>query len=280
MDDYDFFGISEEYTPDFKIDSYFSNVQEEIKKLYEIDKESVYYLRQLQIKFEKGYFHWVTNNALTGLIQLGYLKDYKEHSQIGTSTRFFMHKSYRYPLRKIKRISEIISEYSQDTITRSCGHRAEDLFFLGLAKHGYSFVDEKVNKFNGKKWEKSGHDLDFIFTKEGLYYGCEIKNTLGYIDKEEMEIKTEMCKHLGIIPLFIMRWAPKTYIDYIVSNGGFVLIFETQIYEISQKDLVKRMVEELGIKAICSKAIPDGIINRLDKWHQYTVKKEMKSQNK
>lgn len=32
-------------------------------------------MRQLQVKFEKKYYQWITNNAVIGLYELGYLKD-------------------------------------------------------------------------------------------------------------------------------------------------------------------------------------------------------------
>jgi len=199
------------YEPVSETDSYFLQAQEDIKKLYEEDKKSVYYIRQIQLKFEKKYFHWITNNAIIGLYKLGYLKDLRIPREKGTSTRYFIHRSNRYAKRKINEVEAVIEEYSQDHITRSCGHRAEDLFCKALAMRGFMPVAWKVKEYNGKKWEKTGHDLDFVFKRDNIAYGCEIKNTLGYIDKEELQIKLEMCSFWGIKPLFIMRYSPKTY---------------------------------------------------------------------
>jgi hypothetical protein len=248
-------------------DSYFLQAQEDIKKLYEKDRESVYYIRQIQVKFEKKYYHWITNNAIIGLHKIGYLKDVRIPREKGTSTRYFIHRSNRYAKRKIRKLETVIEEYSQDHITRSCGHRAEDLFCNALAKRGFMPVASKVREYSGKKWEKTGHDLDFVFKRENIEYGCEIKNTLGYIDKEELQIKLEMCSFWEIKPLFIMRYSPKTYIKMIYDDGGFALIFETQIYELSQEELVKKIKDVLGLPVICSKAIPEGIIDRFEKWH-------------
>jgi len=216
-------------------DHYFLEVQKEIRNLYDEDKESVYYIRQLQVKFEKKYFHWITNNAMTGLLKLGYLTDFRYAREKGTSTRYFIHKSNRYAKRKIAAIENLVEEYSQDVITRSCGHRAEDLFCNALALRGFIPRNKKVKEWNGIKWSKTGHDLDFVFEKNGIAYGCEIKNTLGYIQKEELEIKLEMCETLGLKPLFIMRYSPKTYNKMIIDKGGFALLFESQIYELSQE---------------------------------------------
>jgi hypothetical protein len=48
-------------------DSYFLEAQQRIREIYEGDRQSVYYVRQMQIKLEKDYFHWITYNAMLGL---------------------------------------------------------------------------------------------------------------------------------------------------------------------------------------------------------------------
>lgn len=270
IDDYDFYEEAEEYEQ-YVPDSYFEEAQGEIRKLYEDDKESVFYLRQLQVKLEKKYFHWVTNNALLGLLKIGYLKDYRVEKSKGTSTRYFIHRSNRYPVRAIKRLEEVIQAYSQDNITRGCGYRAEDLFCKALALRGFMPVETKVKEFNGKAWGKTDNDLDFVFRRDGIEYGCEIKNTLGYIDKDELDLKIEMCAFFNVKPLFIMRYSPKTYNKLIYENGGFALIFETQIYELSQIELVKRIKDVTGLPVISTRSIPDGIIDRFENWHERRI---------
>lgn len=266
--DDDFYEPPEDYyEPITEPDNYFLQAQEDIKNLYENDREGVYYIRQLQVKFEKKYFHWITNNAIIGLYNMGYLKDLRIPKERGTSTRFFIHRSNRYAKRTIRKLEKIIEEYSQDHITRSCGHRAEDLFCKALAMRGFMPVASKVREYKGKKWEKTGHDLDFVFKRDNIEYGCEIKNTLGYIDKEELEIKLEMCDFFEIKPLFIMRYAPKSYNKMIYDHEGFALLYETQIYELSQEKLVQKMKSVLGLPVDCPKAIPEGIIDRFEKWH-------------
>ena len=61
IEDYynDFVDASEDYEGSGP-DSYFIKVQQQIREIYERDKQSVYYVRQMQIKFEKEYFHWIT----------------------------------------------------------------------------------------------------------------------------------------------------------------------------------------------------------------------------
>lgn len=110
--------------------------------------------------------------------------------------------------------------------------------------------------------------LDFLFEKDGIYCGCEIKNTLSYIEKEELDIKMEMCEFFGVRPLFIMRFSPKTYNKSVIDRGGFFMIFEKQIYDLSQKALVEKITKELGLSADCPRAIPEGILERFRRWHE------------
>jgi hypothetical protein len=164
-------------------------------------------------------------------------------------------------------MKKIISDFSQPPITLGCGNRAELLFAEGLASRGFIPIQKEVKTYNGKEWTKSSHDLDYVFVKDSIAYGCEIKNTLGYIEKEELETKIEMCQYFGIRPLFIMRYSPKTYNDMIWRAGGFALIFKAQIYELGQKELIKRIKDRFGYEVVCPRAIPDSIIDRFNIWH-------------
>lgn len=148
----DFYEETEEYKEKFaKTDPYFLQAQKEIRKLYENNMESVYYIRQLQVKLENTYFHWITNNAIKELHRSGFLKDFRIQKERGTATRFFIHHSNRYAMRKIRKMEGIIEEYSQDFITRSCGHRAEDLFCKALAMRGFMPMAEKVREYQEKR---------------------------------------------------------------------------------------------------------------------------------
>ena len=109
--------------------------------------------------------------------------------------------------------------------------------------------------------------MDYIFEKDGIFYGCEVKNTLPYIDKNELEVKIKICNFLKIRPLFIMRFAPKSYIEVIRKEGGFAMIFETKIFELGQKELVDKIKRVIGLPVDCPREIPDGIIKRFENWH-------------
>ena len=78
-----------------------------------------------------------------------------------------------------------------------------------------------------------------------------------------------MCEFFGVRPLFIMRYAPQTYMWEIINNKkGYGMVFKSQIYDLSQKALVETMKSELGLPVDCPRAIPDGILERFKRWHE------------
>ena len=80
---YDFQETPEDYQESGP-DSYFKDAQEQIREIYERDRQGVYYVRQMQIKLEKDYFHWITYNAMVGLRIIGYLTDITTKRKTGT----------------------------------------------------------------------------------------------------------------------------------------------------------------------------------------------------
>jgi hypothetical protein len=247
--------------------------------LYEKAKGEVHYLKQLQVLFEKKYFHWMTYHVMKFLYDSGSLVLKKEEHKDKGETHFYLHPSNRYAKRKIKERVRLIEDFSRDEISLSCGRRAEDLFCIGLAKQGFKISGVKVREWNGVKWEKSSHDFDFVFERDGTSYGCEVKNTFEYIDRKELTIKLEMCRELRLKPLFIVRWAPKSYIKEVADFGGFTLLFEKKIFDVSQKGLVGETDRLLGLPVDCPGGIWEGTIRRFVNWHEKIVKKE-KNHNK
>jgi hypothetical protein len=162
----------------YEPDESFENVQEKIIKLYEKDKNKVYYVRQLQVLFEKDHFHWITANALLELEKVGYLRKIPMKRNQGGPIHFYTHKHNRYAKREINRKLKIVEEYSQEHIMRSCGLRAEDIFCTAFALHGFMPVKRNTKSYRKRRWRNTEHDLDFIFEKDNISYGSEIKNSL------------------------------------------------------------------------------------------------------
>lgn len=194
----------EEYERDYKIDE----AKEELEEFFEERSRDVFYLRQLQVFHEKQFFHWITADAVNELIEekiLGSETVPLGGSQEQTRVKFVFHRSHRYYKRQITRSLEVIRAYADETVARACGRQAEVLFLNGLAMKGFVPKGENTNEYKGRKWTRTGHDLDFIIEKDNITCGCEVKNTFDHIDVAELYIKLDMCDHLGMKPLFIMR---------------------------------------------------------------------------
>jgi hypothetical protein len=113
-----------------------------------------------------------------------------------------------------------------------------------------------------------------VFERDGIAYGIEIKNTLGYIEKSELEIKLRMCKLFGMRALFILRFAPKSYINLIREQGGFTLIFKYQLYPFGQKAFADEVRTRLRLPTDSPARIEDGTVQRLLRWHLASLPKK------
>jgi hypothetical protein len=167
-------------------DAYVEDAKAELRAFFTERSQQVFYLKQLEVLFEKPFYHWITAKATNQLIAERWLR--AEEVPLGDATRvkFVVHRSHRYYRRQIGRSLEVIREYSRPEITAACGEQADVLFFNALASRGFLYAGQDTNEYEGKKWTKSNHDLDFIIEKDGIAYGCEVKNTWDYIKREEM----------------------------------------------------------------------------------------------
>lgn len=260
-----------EYPRDSRVDA----AKVAITEIIESNKREIFHIQQLEVLLEKTFFHWITARGINELLTEGRLGSEEEELIGATKVKFVFHKSYRFHKTEVKRKIEIIRSYSETEFTRACGMQAEVLFLNGLANRGFLPIGQETNEYKGKKWEESDHNLDFIIERDGLVYGAEVKNKLRYIDKDELELKLKMCKFLGLKPLFIMRYSPKTYNNMIIEEGGYAMIYECQIYPFGRRSMAERVKHELRLPVDSPRAIPEGIIKRFEKWHskQKGVKK-------
>ncbi|WP_395711280.1 hypothetical protein [Reyranella sp.] len=227
----------------------------------------VYYGRQLEVWLEKEFFHWITRKALVEL---------REERQIGFSVEetaqheahFYWPRRHRYPRRQIKEIIQLIDEFSEPTFTRAVGHHAELLFDSSLAYTGFRVRSRNVRSWGGKWWSDSNHDLDRVIERDGVAYGVEIKNQLGYIDQTEFGVKLQMCEHLELRPLFVARMMPANYINAVYQAGGFSLIVGDLLYPLMADRLAKQVRDRLKYPVVSVRALPDTALARFTEWHK------------
>lgn len=241
----------------------------ELVKLFGSSPTRVFFGRQVEVLFEKDFFHWITSRALSELIAEGKIKAEKVALRAGVSVKFCTAKDNRYWKREARKVGELILHYSDPQFTKALGQQGEMMFDAGLPTVGFMPKGKDVRAYGGKTWEKTGHDLDRVFEYETVGYGTEIKNTLDYIPVDELDAKIEMCQFLGLKPLFIMRYAPKSYMNRIIEAGGIGLLFEHQLYPYGYEALARRVRDELGLKVDCPTRLAAGVMERLVKAHQW-----------
>jgi hypothetical protein len=267
FDDYDEYLYGEDepvYRPrDAKVDK----AKEILLSNYFPEKGTeVYYGRQLEIWLERQFFHWITKKALNELVKedkINFSAEKAGHHK----AHFYYPRRHRYPRRQIKQTLDLIAEFSDPKFTRALGHYGELLADSGFANIGFRIIQRNVREVDGKRWTETNHDLDRLIQRDGVRYGVEIKNQLGYIDQTEFQKKLAMCHYLSIRPMFITRMMPKSYIYEIVEAGGFSLILENQHYPLMADDLAKRVRERLHLPVMSISQLPDKALNRFEVWH-------------
>src|SRR5260370_24621038 len=213
-DDFEYYEPTpdESHRPGPEDDPAVQAIEPKLLALFDANPEQVFYESQLAVHFEKDFFHWVTVRAL---------KDLRDSEKIGSELqelkpkvplRFYFHRRNRYWKRRAEEIRKLVLLFSDQAFTNALGVQGELLIDSGLPRVGFQPVDHNVRSWNGRTWSTTGHDLDRVFTRDGTAYGVEIKNRLGYIPQEEFVAKLQMCRELKLVPLFVARIMPKTYI--------------------------------------------------------------------
>lgn len=189
-----------------------------------------------------------------------------------SSITIYRGKAHRYWRRQAQEIVGLVLQFSNESFTRALGRHGELMFDAALPTAGFLPNGRDVRSYGGKEWKETNHDLDRVCERDGVAYGIEIKNTLSYIEKEELDIKVRMCKYLGLRPLFIVRMAPKNYINGVWENGGYTLVFKHQLYPHGQESFASTVRECLQLPVDCPQRIADGTVNRFLTWHLKSLK--------
>jgi len=227
---------------------------------------NVYYGRQLEIWMEKVFFHWITKRALNELVEekrIGFSAEQLEHHR----AHFYFPRKHRYPRRQIAEVIGLIKEFSHPVFTRAVGHHGEMLIESAFARTGFRVLDQKVRVLGGRAWTETNHDLDFVVERDGVRYGVEVKNQLGYIDQTEFEVKLRMTEFFGIRPFFAARMMPQNYIYDVHRNGGYSLIAQNQNYPLLAEAFARRVRERLDLPVAVIQRLPDTALVRFEKWH-------------
>jgi hypothetical protein len=168
-------------------------------------------------------------------------------------------------------LRKLVLLYSDPAFTPALGTQGELLIDAGLPRVGFMPLADTVREWRGTTWTETGHDLDRVFVRDGVYYGTEIKNRLSYIDRTEFTVKLAMCQAFGIKPLFVARMMPRTYINEVRKLGGYCMIMKYQFYPVSARKLAQRVRNELQLPVDCPSRLQDATLQRFLLWHQRSL---------
>jgi hypothetical protein len=162
---------------------------------------------------------------------------------------------------------ELLNRYSDPNVGAALGLNAEFLTLDGFARHRFLMLGRNTRELDGRVWTRSNHDLDFIFERDGVRYGVEVKNRLQYIEHEELETKIRLSQYLGLRPVFAVRMLPRTWVWEVGQAGGFSLVMKYQLYPWTHRELAREVRETLGLPVDAPRALQDGTMQRFLKWH-------------
>jgi hypothetical protein len=242
--------------------------REELRAIFEKERTSVFFGRQLEVRLEKKYFHWLTGRALRKLEAEGEVISEFKKLGFGGRVKLYWHKRNRYVKRGAARIVELVEQYSAPGVSGALGHHGELLIVEAFARNEYLVKGRETNEYRGIKWGETEHNLDLVVEKDGIGYGIEVKNTLPYMEEDEFKTKKRLSEAIGLKPVFAVRMIPVTWAEELISEGGYAMILGWQLYPRAQADLAKRVRTELGLPVDSPKALYQGTMDKFNKWHQ------------
>ncbi len=239
---------------------------ERLRAFFNANPQRLFYSTQIETSLEREFFHWITGRAL---LEMGNAKEIIRMPEVveGQPVNFYADRRHRYVRRELKVMINILRRLFNPEFAHAIGRHGELMFDAALGRFGFQAHAKNVNTWNSRIWRETNHNLDRIITRDALAYGVEIKNTQNYISRDELRVKIRICQYLELIPLFIMRFAPKSYMFEIIKSGGFGLLFEEQIYPLGHSALLKEAREHLLLKVQCPRDVKEGDMQRLLNWH-------------
>jgi hypothetical protein len=245
-----------------------------LREFFEERREEVFFARQLEIFFEKQFFHWITARVLRTLVLAGEISG--ENRQIpstGGAIHLFWNRRYRYYKRAAENVVELVSAYANPNVAGAIGIHGEGMVLGGFAACEFVLKGRETSEYGGRRWTQTEHDFDFIFERDGAPYAVEVKNTLGYPEDREIAVKIRIAQALAATPVFVARMMPKTMINAIWKAGGFALILKYQLYPYSHRALARRVADGLGLPVDAPRRLNDGTMKRFVDWHVQRVEK-------
>jgi hypothetical protein len=95
--------------------------REYLRTFFEQNKEQVFFSKQLEVRNEHRYFHWITYRAIRELEDEGLLNGEWRKLPGAGAVRLLWHRSFRYYKREASRVVSVVDEYANPNISASIG---------------------------------------------------------------------------------------------------------------------------------------------------------------
>lgn len=99
--------------------------REEVLGFMEENQGRVFSSRQMEVHFERRYFHWITHRVLNSLLEGRHIGGESKVMKGGVPLNVFWHKSNRYTRRAVKDLVDVIEAYSDPRFTAALGNTGE-----------------------------------------------------------------------------------------------------------------------------------------------------------
>lgn len=235
-----------------------SEARDHLRQFFDEHREEVFFSRQIEVRNEDRYFHWITNRAIRDLIDEGIVRSDVRGLRSGGTIKLLWHKGYRFYKRSASKLVSLVEEYADPNVGGELGLRGEWMILEGFARCQFVMKARHAREFAGKTWAKTDHNLDFIFERDSVAYGVEVKNALGYMERAEFETKIELCQSLDVLPVFAVRMLARTWIHELNQIRGFALILKYQFYPWSHRELARRVARDLGLPVDTPRTLAEG----------------------
>src|SRR3954468_13727939 len=135
-DDYEF----EEPEPERSHDPQLALARADVAEFFESNHAQVFYSRQVEVRLEDKYFHWITNRAIRELLADREIKGDTFRLRSGGDIHLLWNKSFRYYRRSAKRVMELVEQYSSNELARLLGYQGEMLVVEAFARAQFSLI--------------------------------------------------------------------------------------------------------------------------------------------
>jgi len=227
--------------------------------------------RELKVRLEKTFFPWVVGRALGVLIndevveKVGYPG---RRRIVGTDVVSFYvlsgtnYDSVKDLIKKKKDVSEGVANVL--TGVSPAGAHAEDLFEHAFLSLGFKFHGRDVSEFSGRKVHgvsgKEPPNVDFVFERDGLLYGVDVKNWIRYEwdTRDDVNMKVRVARQLGLVPFIIARYVDEDIAyNAVIKRGGIVYRYGDLLVPSLYESLARAARETLGYPMLAIDALPD-----------------------